>query len=66
MIGKRIEACEAGASVVEYALMLALVALVSVIVMRFLSSNMTQTMDSAGSQMTRENIPNSAPAAPER
>ena len=66
MIGKRCAMFEVGASVVEYALMLAFVALVSLIVMRLLSGNMTQTMDSAGSQMSRENIPNSAPAIPER
>lgn len=64
-MSKRIKACEAGVSVTEYALLLALMAVVSVLVLKFLASNMTQTMDNAGSQFTRQDIPNTAPAAPE-
>jgi Flp pilus assembly pilin Flp len=65
MISKRFQVCNAGASVVEYALMLALVALVTVMVLRHLSGDMARTIGSAGNQMTSQNIPGSAPAAPE-
>ena len=62
---RRTEGRLRGAALIEYALVVLLLALVVVLYIRLLSTGMTNTMNSVGTQMTRHDVPVTAPAAPE-
>ena len=55
---------KSGQALVEYALVLALIAVVAILVIKALGTKTTSTFDNIQGQMTTQQVMNSAPTAP--
>jgi Flp pilus assembly pilin Flp len=56
---------EAGQALVEYALVLALIAVVAILVIKALGTKTASTFDNVQGQMTSQGVMNTAPVAPQ-